>query len=111
MRLRQAAGNLNETDATLIADVLRHQSEQVGGDPGPGAHARHRRRRDPGGEAELFDCLYAVAAADHLVSDVEEREIRRVAEAILAVPHRVLMEIRPSSRDRLEVLQNLPRGR
>jgi type VI protein secretion system component VasK len=48
--------------------------------------------------------------AERVVSDVEEQEIRRVAEAIL-VPHRVLMEIRARYRDRLEVLQNLPRGR
>jgi uncharacterized tellurite resistance protein B-like protein len=56
----------------------------------------------------LIDCLYAVAAADRMVSDVEEQEIRRVAAALL-VPHRVLMDIRGRYRDRLEVLQSLPR--
>ncbi len=56
----------------------------------------------------LLDSLYAVAAADHLVSLVEEAEIRRIAGALL-VPHSVLMTIRSRYRDRLEVLQPLPR--
>lgn len=103
-----AAGRLSEADATLIADLLRHEGE------GLAAVQPHELTRaiNAGATAEekpaLLDCLYAVAAADHLVSDVEEREIRRVAEAIL-VPHRVLMEIRSRYRDRLEVLRNLPR--
>ena len=108
-RLR-TAGKLNEADATLIAEMLRHERD------GLAAIQAHELTRainagaTPEEKQGLLDCLYAVAAADHLVSDVEEQEIRRVAEAIL-VPHRVLMEIRARYRDRLEVLQNLPRGR
>jgi uncharacterized tellurite resistance protein B-like protein len=106
-RLR-AAGNLGEADAALIAEMLRHERD------GLAAVDAHELRRainasaTPDEKQALLDCLYAVAAADHLVSDVEEQEIRRVAEAIL-VPHRVLMEIRSRYRDRLEALQNLPR--
>lgn len=104
----RAAGKLNEVEAALIADLLRHERD------GLAAIQPHELTRaiNAGASAEekpaLLDCLYAVAAADHLVSDAEEREIRRVAEAIL-VPHRVLMEIRSRYRDRLEVLRNLPR--
>ena len=106
-RLR-SAGNLSETDATLIADMLRHERDCLAAIQ---SHELTRAINAGATEAEkqaLLDCLYAVAAADHLVSDVEEQEIRRVAEAIL-IPHRVLMDIRARYRDRLEALQNLPR--
>lgn len=107
-RLRDA-GNLSEADATLIADLLRHERDGLAALP---AHELTRAVNAGATETEkqgLLDCLYAVAAADHLVSDVEEQEIRRVAEAVV-VPHRVLMEIRARYRDRLEVLQGLPGG-
>jgi uncharacterized tellurite resistance protein B-like protein len=103
----RTAGNLSEADATLIADMLRQERDGLAA---IGAQELTRAINDgatPDEKQALLDCLYAVAAADHLVSDVEEQEIRRVAEAIL-VPHRVLMEIRARYRDRLEALQNLP---
>jgi uncharacterized tellurite resistance protein B-like protein len=108
-RLR-TAGKLSEADAALIADMLRHERDGLAN-----VQAQELTRAINAGASDdeklaLLDCLYAVAAADHLVSDVEEQEIRRVAEAIL-VPHRVLMDIRTRYRDRIEILQNLPRGR
>ncbi|MFN8642582.1 MAG: TerB family tellurite resistance protein [Candidatus Binatia bacterium] len=107
-RLR-AAGNLSEADATLIAEMLRHERDGLAGLPAQELTRAINDGATPEEKQALLDCLYAVAAADRLVSDAEEREIRRVAEAIL-VPHRVLMEIRARYRDRLEALQNLPRG-
>jgi uncharacterized tellurite resistance protein B-like protein len=107
-RLR-AAGNLSEVDAALIAEILRHARDDVAAVQAHELTRAINAGATPDEKQALLDCLYAVAAADHLVSDVEEQEIRRVADAVL-VPHRVLMEIRARYRDRLEVLQNLPRG-
>jgi uncharacterized tellurite resistance protein B-like protein len=109
-RLRGAAGTLSQADAALIAELLRHEREGVANVPAQELTRAINAAATTEEKQGLLDCLYAVAAADHLVSDAEEREIRRVAEAIL-VPHRVLMEIRGRYRDRIEALQNLPRHR
>lgn len=59
---------------------------------------------------KLLDCLYAIASADHLVSDDEDREVRRVGRALL-VPNERVMDIRSRYRDRLEVMQLASRSR
>jgi uncharacterized tellurite resistance protein B-like protein len=103
-------GGLAAPEASVIVDLVRHEFETL---RSVQAHELGRAINDHASADEklaLVDCLYAVAAADHLVSDVEEQAIRRIAEALL-VPHRVLMEIRARYRDRLEVLQALPRER
>jgi uncharacterized tellurite resistance protein B-like protein len=105
--LLAAHGRLAADDAALVVDLLRHEFEVLrSAEP----HVLNRAINAHAGPAEkevVIDCLYAVAAADHLVSDVEEREIRRVAEALL-VAHSTLMAIRARYRDRLEALRPLP---
>lgn len=99
-----ARGGLAPADAALIVALLEREYGALRGAP---AYLLTRAINDgatPEEKQALLDCLYAVAAADHLVSDVEEQEIRRIADGIL-VPHRVLMEIRARYRDRLEALQ------
>ncbi|MDX2167141.1 MAG: TerB family tellurite resistance protein [Deltaproteobacteria bacterium] len=103
----RSVGHLTEHDATLIADMLRQERDGLAAIQAQELTRAVNAGATPEEKQALLDCLYAVAAADHLVSDAEEQEIRRVAEAIL-IPHRVLMEIRARYRDRLEVLQNLP---
>ena len=102
-----AQGRLAATDAAVVVDVLRHEFEVLrSAEP----HLLNRAINAHAGPEEkqvVIDCLYAVAAADHLVSDVEEQEIRRVAEALL-VPHSALMAIRARYKDRLEALRPLP---
>ena len=103
------AGGLTAQEAAVIVDLLCHEQAALRSVP---PHELSRAINDhasPDEKLALLDCLYAVAAADHLVSDVEEQEIRRVSESLL-IPHRALMEIRARYRDRLEVLQGLPRG-
>jgi uncharacterized tellurite resistance protein B-like protein len=105
-----AAGGLGSADAALIVDMLRHEFEGLRTVQPHEVNRAINATATAEEKLALIDCLYAVAAADHLVSDVEEQEIRRVAEALL-VPHSVLMDIRSRYRDRLEALQNLPRTR
>lgn len=102
-----AQGRLSHADAAVVVDLLRHELEVLrSAEP----HLFNRAINDCASESEkqvVVDCLYAVAAADHLVSEAEEREIRRIAEALL-VPHGTLMTIRGRYRDRLEALRPLP---
>lgn len=101
---------LAAAEARVVVDILRHEFDVLRAvqpyvlNRAVNAHASQAEKET------LIDCLYAVAAADHLVSDVEEQEIRRIANALL-VPHSVLIDIRARYRDRLEVLQLLQRDR
>lgn len=99
-----ARAGLAPADAAVIVALLEREYGALRGAP---AYLLTRAINDgatPEEKQALLDCLYAVAAADHLVSDVEEQEIRRIADAIL-VPHRILMAIRAHYRDRIEAIQ------
>ena len=107
-QLREHA-QLSAAEADVVVDLLRHQFEVL---RSVQHHVLNRAINAHASQTEketLIDCLYAVAAADHLVSAVEEREIKLIAEALL-VPHRGLMDIRARYRDRLEVLLVIKRG-
>jgi tellurite resistance protein TerB len=58
----------------------------------------------------LIDCLYAVATADDLITYVEDREVRRIADALLIAPSQ-LQSVRAPYREKLEELQLLRRAR
>jgi uncharacterized tellurite resistance protein B-like protein len=61
-------------------------------------------------KARLIECLYAVACADELVAFVEDREVRKIADALL-VPWSDVQKIRSRYRDNLEELRELRRLR
>src|SRR5262245_31770536 len=72
-------GRLSTGDAQLIVDLLRNELEVLRSVQN---HILNRAINATASQAEketLLDCLYAVAAADHGVSEVEEREIRLIA--------------------------------
>jgi uncharacterized tellurite resistance protein B-like protein len=102
--------HLAADEARVVVDILRHEFEAL---RSVQAYVLNRAINAHAEQAEketLIACLYAVAAADHLVSDIEEQEIRRVANALL-IPHSLLMAIRGRYRDRIEVLQKMKRVR
>lgn len=108
-RLTAHAG-LTAAEAGVVLDLLRHEFEVLRSVQN---HLLNRAINAHASQADketLIDCLYAVAAAEHLVSDIEEREIRRIADAVL-ISHRALIEIRSRYRDHLEVLQGFNRKR
>jgi uncharacterized tellurite resistance protein B-like protein len=108
-RLREQA-QLDEDEARVVVDILRNEFEVLRSiQPYVLNRAVNARATQVEKEA-LVNSLYAVGAADHLVSDIEEQEIRRIANALL-IPHSVLMSIRGRYRDRIEVLQKLKRVR
>ncbi|MGD9763573.1 MAG: TerB family tellurite resistance protein [Candidatus Binatia bacterium] len=108
-KLHERAG-LAAAEAGIVVELLQHEFDVLRSlqpyllNRAVNAHA------SPEEKGGLIDCLYAVAVADHLVSEVEEQEIRRVANALL-VPHSVLMEVRGRYRDRIEALRPVRSGR
>jgi uncharacterized tellurite resistance protein B-like protein len=104
-QLREHA-RLSDDEARTVVDILRHEFEEL---RAVQPYILNRAINNHAALAEkqtLVDCLYAVAAADHLVSDVEEQEIRKVADALM-ISHRMLMDIRGRYRDRIETLLKL----
>jgi uncharacterized tellurite resistance protein B-like protein len=99
-------GRLSAVEARAIADLARHRMVALGGADN---HLVLRRLNESATAAEkrgLVDCLYAVATSDDLVSFVEDREVRRIADALLLARSEVL-EIRSRYREKLEELQLL----
>jgi uncharacterized tellurite resistance protein B-like protein len=101
---------LSSEEARVVVDLLRHEFGVLRSVQPYILNRAINAHAAPAEKQTLIDCLYGVAAADHLVSDVEEQEIRRVANALL-LPHSVLMDIRARYRDRIEVLQMIKRVR
>jgi uncharacterized tellurite resistance protein B-like protein len=98
--------NLSDDEARVVVDILRNEFDVLRAVQPYILNRAINNHAQLAEKQTLVDCLYAVAAADHLVSDVEEQEIRRVADALM-ISHKNLMEIRGRYRDRIEVLQKL----
>jgi uncharacterized tellurite resistance protein B-like protein len=92
-------------EARVVIDLLKLQLEALRGfeefrlNRAINEHASREERE------RLIDFLFAVAAADDLVSNDEDQEIRRIAYA-LEISNPRLMEIRGRYRDQLEILQH-----
>ena len=100
---------ITRAESELVIGILRHEFEVLRALQPHVLSRAINAHASPEEKATLIDCLYAVGAADHLVSDVEELEIRRIADALL-VPHRVLIDIRGRYRDRIEALAGMRRA-
>ncbi|MGH7859570.1 MAG: TerB family tellurite resistance protein [Candidatus Binatia bacterium] len=93
-------------EAEAVAFVARNKTVALRGAEN---HRLTRRFNEISVEEErlhLIDCLYAVATSDDLVSHVEDREVRRIAAALMLPPSAVL-GIRSRYREKLEELQRL----
>lgn len=108
-QLCEQAG-LTDAEAGIVVDLLRQEFDVLRSVQPYVLNRAVNAQASPAAKETLIDCLYAVAAADRLVSDVEEQEIRRIATALL-IPHGALMDIRARYRDRIEVLQLMRRER
>jgi uncharacterized tellurite resistance protein B-like protein len=96
--------HLPREEARAVAEIARRRVL---------AGAEHYRLtrcfNDVASEADrlgLIECLYAVAAADDLVAQVEDEEVDRIAAAVL-VSRADVLKIRSRYRDKLEELRAL----
>ena len=107
-RLLKEHAELTSAEARLVVDMVRHQFEVLKGMQPYLLNRAVNQYATQTAKEHLIDSLYAVAAADHLVSNVEELEIRRIAAALL-VSHKTLMDIRRRYKDHLEVMKLVKR--
>lgn len=103
-RILRERAHLDKGDVRLVLDLMHHESEALRGLRNHLLNRAFNECATPEQKLDLVDCLYAVAAADGSVANEEDREIRRVATALL-VPHKELMAVRSRYKDRLAVLR------
>ncbi len=97
-------GGLPEEQAVVVVQMARHQNLLFGGTENFLVTREFNKISTREQKIALLDCLYAVAAAEDLVSNVEENEIRQVASE-LRLEHSDFIAVRLRYRDRLSLLR------
>ena len=77
--LIESAGSLPADQALLVAEIAKRQNRLFGGTENFLVTRELREIVTADQRRQMLDCLFAVAAADDIVSGVEEDEIRRIS--------------------------------
>lgn len=95
---------LPEQQAILVVQIAKTQTTLFGGTENFLVTQEFAGMADHEQRLALLNCLFAVAAADKVVSSVEEREIRLIADE-LKLRHDEYINVRLQYRDYLAVLK------
>ena len=104
-------GSLPEDQAILVVQIAKHQNLLFGATEDFLVTREFKSISSEEQRLALLDCLYGVAAAEDLVTLVEDNEIRQIAGE-LGLTHHDFIAVRARYRDRLSVLQkdDAPKG-
>lgn len=105
-----AHSGLSGEESKAVTAIVRNRMVALRGAENHRLTRRFNEVADDEARRHLIDCLYAVATADDLVTHVEDREVRRIGDALL-VPASEVLAIRSRYREKLEELQALRRLR
>lgn len=100
-------GGLPGDQALLVAEMAAHRNELLGTTEDYLSTREFRKVAGEGDNERLLNCLFAVTAADDIISLVEEEEVRQVANE-LGIESRTFNRIRAEFRDKRAVLRGLP---
>jgi uncharacterized tellurite resistance protein B-like protein len=100
-------GGLSEEQAIIVIQIAKHQNALFGATEDFLVTREFNKISTREQKLQLVDCLYSVAAAEHLISVMEDNEIRKVASE-LGLDHPEVIAVRSRYRDRLSVLQEGP---
>jgi uncharacterized tellurite resistance protein B-like protein len=103
-RIVALQAGLGPEEAALAVEIAKRHAELLGGTENYVVTREFRRISSPEQRLRLVDCLYAVAAADDSVTNLESSEIAAIAEE-LGVEQAELVAIRSRYRDKLGVLK------
>jgi uncharacterized tellurite resistance protein B-like protein len=106
-RIVALQAGLAPEEAALAVEIAKSHAELLGGTENYVVTREFRRLSTPEQRRRLVDCLYAVAAADDTVTNVEGTEIAAIADE-LGLEQAELAEIRARYRDKLGVLRRTP---
>lgn len=101
-------GGLPEAQAVLAVEIAKGQARLFGGTEDFQVAREFKRITERSQRIDLLDCLFAVAAADGVVTSDEEEQIRRVADE-LGLTHRELADVRSNYNEYRAVLKRLDR--
>jgi uncharacterized tellurite resistance protein B-like protein len=91
--------------AVLVVQIAKTQATLFGGTENFLVTQEFNRMADPEQKLALLDCLFAVAAADNIISTAEEREIRLINDE-LQLTHNQFIAARYNFRQCLAVLKD-----
>jgi uncharacterized tellurite resistance protein B-like protein len=103
-RVVAETSGLGAAEAALAVEIAKSQARLAGGTEDYVVTREFRRVSTPAQRLALVDCLYAVAAADESVTNLESTEIAKVADELGLTPQD-LVAIRSRYRDKLAVLR------
>jgi uncharacterized tellurite resistance protein B-like protein len=108
-RVVQEFGGLPPDRAGLVMRLATVAAEEQGGTENYLVTRQFRELATREERIGMVRCLFAVAAADHEISEVENQQIVQAA-AELGLSRQEVIAIRQAFRDKLAVLRDLPRG-
>jgi len=97
--------NLPDEQAVLVVQIAKTQATLFGGTENFLVTQEFKEMTNLEQRLSLLDCLFAVAAADKVISTVEEREIRLINDE-LQLTHDQFISARFKFRQYLAVLQD-----
>jgi uncharacterized tellurite resistance protein B-like protein len=104
VRMVEQWGHLSPEDARLAVEIATRQAVHHGGTENFLVSRQFNSMATHEQKLELLHSLYAVCAADHPVSAVEEHEIRKISRELL-LHHRDFIAVRIAHRDQVAVLK------
>lgn len=102
-------GGLDHDQARLVVRLAKARTLRFGGTDNFLVTREFNRIATHEQKVALLGCLFAVSAAEGLITAVEDNEIRQIASE-LQLEHRAYIAVRLNYRDRLAVFQDLPQA-
>jgi len=100
----QDVGHVPEEQAVLIAEIAKSQNRLFGGTENFLVTREFNQIATDEQRADLLQCLFAIAAADHAVTGDEEQQIRQIASE-LGLTHEDYIRARMAHSDKRTVMK------
>lgn len=104
LTILQKWGDLNESQALLVAQIAKSQNVLFGGTDNYIVTREFKEMSTPEQRGHLLDCLFAVAASDDSISSLESDTIRMITKE-LGLSHEEFIAARQQFRDKIEALK------
>ncbi len=106
-RLVREFGELPQSQAALVVQIAKAQTVAFGGTENYLVTRQYRELSTKEQRLNLLRCLFAVAAADESISEVENAQISQIAHELVLTRQEVT-SVRASFREKLAVLKDFP---
>jgi uncharacterized tellurite resistance protein B-like protein len=107
LRVVRTLAALSDEEAALVVEIAKSQARLLGGTENYVVTREFGRIASPEQRTALLQCLYAIAAADGSISNLEGTEILAIADE-LGFTRPEALALRSAWRDKLAVLRDLP---